>query len=630
MCCIALAKRAIHDRFQGDLRSRFLLLVAIVTMGTPAAAAPLVEIGCPAEPPPGILTFESEITVDVGGRALGAYTFAVTFDPDVAVISSVRGGNAAEFSSPPITNPADFASGRTRLLAFNSSSLTSPVGLVSVAHVMFTALRPVASAVLDIEVITLADTDGERIQADTVGCGRTVTTVTPTELQAPTTTSTPFPSATASVIVSSPSATATVVFTATPSVVSSRTPVGTPSPTPSAIATPSVSPCSGDCDHDDTVSVSELIRGVAIALGRDQLAQCPSLDRTLDGVVAVDELLVAVNAALVGCGPPGEPSATETPSPAPGQSETPTSTATTSTIGAATSTPTRGSTPSQTPALNRPPELAHLAVYRAHPGYEIRLPIPATDPDGDVLQYAATGLPEGAELDESAGVLSWTPRLDQVGPSFIGLRCTDDGAPPRSAEGLLALGVSPVDACSTTTCEPSTGCEDTLRTIDESCCGGPAEPRLGEPLVGCPAGRALFIGRNNQGFGRLQNCDRLRVINFLQAGSAVRFNVEARCMSPERPVTLRARLETRTRVLFDREQTVTLEQIEDGSARKSAVVFPVSEPGPFFEFEGAEAQLSVTLEDEDGARVSRQLRLILTFDPLTNLAEVVDLAPPGR
>ena len=49
-----------------------------------------------------------------------------TYDQMVVTIASIAGGATPEFSGPPISNPADFASGRTRLLSFNSTSLTSP------------------------------------------------------------------------------------------------------------------------------------------------------------------------------------------------------------------------------------------------------------------------------------------------------------------------------------------------------------------------------------------------------------------------------------------------------------------------------------------------------------------------
>lgn len=56
--------------------------------------------------------------------------------------------------------------------------------------------------------------------------------------------------------------------------------------------------CAGDCDADGAVTVSELVFGLAIALGNAALAGCPVFDVDGDGQVVVDELLRAVRRAL--------------------------------------------------------------------------------------------------------------------------------------------------------------------------------------------------------------------------------------------------------------------------------------------------------------------------------------------
>ena len=62
--------------------------------------------------------------------------------------------------------------------------------------------------------------------------------------------------------------------------------------------------CEGDCDGNRRVDISELIGGVNIALGNAPLAACPSFDGDGSGAVTIDELLRAVNNALVGCQQP--------------------------------------------------------------------------------------------------------------------------------------------------------------------------------------------------------------------------------------------------------------------------------------------------------------------------------------
>jgi hypothetical protein len=58
--------------------------------------------------------------------------------------------------------------------------------------------------------------------------------------------------------------------------------------------------CPGDCDATGTVSVDELVRGVALALG-DATAPCPAFDTSGDQVIDIAELIAAVHAALSGC-----------------------------------------------------------------------------------------------------------------------------------------------------------------------------------------------------------------------------------------------------------------------------------------------------------------------------------------
>lgn len=112
------------------------------------------------------------------------------------------------------------------------------------------------------------------------------TTASPTEPPPPTSTDTPPPSATA---------------TDTPSPTHTASPPPSATSTGTATATATPPRCLGDCDGDGHVSVAELVRGVAIALGAQPFTQCRALDRNGDAAIAVDELITAVNAALAGC-----------------------------------------------------------------------------------------------------------------------------------------------------------------------------------------------------------------------------------------------------------------------------------------------------------------------------------------
>jgi hypothetical protein len=59
--------------------------------------------------------------------------------------------------------------------------------------------------------------------------------------------------------------------------------------------------CTGDCDDDKSVGISELITMVNVALGRDELTVCQNGDRDHNGVIAIEELVRAVSHALEGC-----------------------------------------------------------------------------------------------------------------------------------------------------------------------------------------------------------------------------------------------------------------------------------------------------------------------------------------
>jgi hypothetical protein len=75
--------------------------------------------------------------------------------------------------------------------------------------------------------------------------------------------------------------------------------------------------CVGDCDHDGSVVVSELVTGVSIALGDESLAQCAEFDVDGDNMVQVPELVAAVGAAMDGCLVEAETPSTTSPTPTP-------------------------------------------------------------------------------------------------------------------------------------------------------------------------------------------------------------------------------------------------------------------------------------------------------------------------
>jgi hypothetical protein len=105
--------------------------------------------------------------------------------------------------------------------------------------------------------------------------------------------------------------------------------------------------CVGDCDGDGKVGVAELIVGVRISLGEIPLSQCVAFDATPDGTLRIEELVLAVNAALSGCPatPTPSPVETETAAASPTATEQPNVTAT------VTATDTPVAEPTATPTL---------------------------------------------------------------------------------------------------------------------------------------------------------------------------------------------------------------------------------------------------------------------------------------
>lgn len=59
--------------------------------------------------------------------------------------------------------------------------------------------------------------------------------------------------------------------------------------------------CVGDCETRGVVTVSDIVRGISIALGEAEPATCDAMDVTGDGQVTIDEILTALTNALQGC-----------------------------------------------------------------------------------------------------------------------------------------------------------------------------------------------------------------------------------------------------------------------------------------------------------------------------------------
>jgi len=380
---------------------------------------------------------------------------------------------------------------------------------------------------------------------------------------------------------------------------------------------PAGAACTGDCNGDGSVSIDELILGVRIALGLSPLTACTAFANG-NGMVSIAELVQATRASLDHC--PVAPSATPTSVLA-----TPTREPTT--------TPSPTATPSTTPTVNLPPILPTASVYRTYPGFDIVLPLGATDPEGLGVSCTADDLPAGASFDTPSGVFSWKPTDDQLGAFYVPFSCSDAATPPASADGEFIFRVSALDACVTPSCDPATGCTSTLPPTTQNCCAAGPVARVAEPFAGCPEGRVLHIGQNTNPntFGRLQNCDVLHMRNFAQSSAEVDFNVETRCVNTLNRVTVYTHLEGVTAnhptgVLLDAfSPQFFLAEDPDGFDRQVGRRFSLMRgtDGTFRDLEGIEANLTVTLSDSDNVSVTETLRVRLSFTPVaTDLPDV--------
>jgi hypothetical protein len=60
--------------------------------------------------------------------------------------------------------------------------------------------------------------------------------------------------------------------------------------------------CAGDCGNDGEVTINELLLMVNVALDQAQVSECSAGDRDQNDAITIDEILVAVDHALAGCG----------------------------------------------------------------------------------------------------------------------------------------------------------------------------------------------------------------------------------------------------------------------------------------------------------------------------------------
>src|SRR5947207_2707765 len=144
-----------------------LLTLGIALGGLPAEGrAAQAMLSCPGMAQAG-QPLTVEMTIAVGTTPLGAYSIVVGYDPSVLTLASVAGGTTTEFSGTPTTSTP--MPGRANLAAYQSASLTSPTGVVSVAMITFNVTASTSTTTdIALTVKDLYDTNAMPILPSTV------------------------------------------------------------------------------------------------------------------------------------------------------------------------------------------------------------------------------------------------------------------------------------------------------------------------------------------------------------------------------------------------------------------------------------------------------------------------------
>lgn len=94
--------------------------------------------------------------------------------------------------------------------------------------------------------------------------------------------------------------------------------------------------------------------------------------------------------------------------------------------------------------VNRPPSLAVGERLSARPGETLRMPLRATDPDGDPMRIGAAALPDGARVadhGDGSAWLTWTPGPEQTGNHRFAVTASDAGWPPEAVTRDVVITV---------------------------------------------------------------------------------------------------------------------------------------------------------------------------------------------
>src|SRR5882724_13260063 len=229
------------------MRSRLTTFGVLLTLGIARGGLPAegraaqAMLSCPGMAQAG-QPLTVEVTIAVGTTPLGAYSIVVGHDPAVLTLSSVAKGTTTEFSGTPTTNTP--MPGTANLAAYQSASLTTPTGVVSVAMITFNVTASTSTTTdIALTVKYLYDTSSMLILPSTgTGCSVSLSGAAPTTTTASATSTTTQPPTTTT---TQPTTTTTFPrssTTTTPATTSSTTTAST-APLPGRTTTTTTPPC---------------------------------------------------------------------------------------------------------------------------------------------------------------------------------------------------------------------------------------------------------------------------------------------------------------------------------------------------------------------------------------------------
>jgi hypothetical protein len=94
---------------------------------------------------------------------------------------------------------------------------------------------------------------------------------------------------------------------------------------------------------------------------------------------------------------------------------------------------------------NRAPVIADPGPVYFEEGAQVSLPVSASDPDGDLFGYEATGLPPGLQMNPQTGEITGTLGFDLVETYEVVVAVTDFGSPPLSSSESFQFNVGEVN-----------------------------------------------------------------------------------------------------------------------------------------------------------------------------------------